>query len=62
MCNAAGKLAQSLQLLRLEQRFLRLPQFKFGLLFLSDVAGDLREADMFASFIVDRIDQDMRPK
>ena len=55
MCDAAGELADRLHLLRLPQAFL-------GGLLLGQVTRHLGEADQFPLFVVDRLDDDVRPE
>ncbi len=57
--DAAGQLADRLQLLRLEERGARLLQLLLRPALLGDVAGDLGEADMTSLVVADRIDDDM---
>ncbi len=62
MGDAAGQLAQRLQLLRLQQRFAGRLQLVLGKLLVGDVAGDLGEADQFAVVPPDRVDDGVDPE
>ena len=60
--DAAGELAERLQLLRLDQRGARFLELLLRSDALGDVAGDLGEADVLAVLVEDRVDQHVRPE
>ena len=61
MRDAAGQLAERVELLRFRQLLLHLLELELGLAAFGDVAGDLGEADEIA-VLVDGVDDDAGPE